>query len=337
MTPRTTHRRTFRRVHVLPSLLTLGNFSCGFISIVLCLNALFFATRAQLMEERAPDAPAAAAVSAAGETAAFATAPVDRERRIASAPGNRARAAFLFHWACVIIFFGMVFDVLDGATARAVRATSEFGKELDSLADVTTFGIAPAIIVNTISLAVMPATYEWWTQVIIFGGVFATCAVLRLARYNIQAGAADKNIFSGLPSPAAAGCIVSAVLLFEGSYPAVDAACAWLSGNAFLGREIAQVKARLLSFFLLVPGLLMVSTVPFSHLANRFLGGKKSFSILVAAMLLAALLWYETRLMLFLCFNGYLAFGLLAAGRNLVKGRPATVNYGGGRSPDAKE
>ena len=340
MNPRTSHRRTFRRIHVLPSLLTLGNFSCGFISIVLCLNALFFATRAQLMEERMPEAAKTVALPVP-PTASGVSVPLEKERRHAiamgSVSGNKARAGYLFHWACVIIFFGMMFDVLDGKVARAMGASTAFGTELDSLADVTSFGIAPAIIVNTISLAVMPATYAWWTQVIIFGVIFAICTVLRLARYNIQSGVADKNIFSGLPSPAAAGCVVSAVLFFEGDYQWLDAICSWFSGNTFIGLDVAQVKARLLSFFQLVPGLLMVTTIPFSHLANRYLSGKKSFSILVIAVLLIALIWYEPRLMLFLCFNGYLAIGLFAAARNKLRGKPATVNYGSGNEADAAE
>ncbi|MCC8109567.1 MAG: CDP-alcohol phosphatidyltransferase family protein [Planctomycetes bacterium] len=310
---RSSTRRTFRRVHILPSLLTVGNFSCGFISIVLCLNALFFSTRAQILEEQ----------PSAGDSAVVQAAPLDptlgaEERKarrntlaLETVPGARARAGFLFHWACIVIFFGMVFDMLDGKIARAMGASTPFGTELDSLADVTTFGIAPAIIVNTISLAAMPASYAWWSQVITFGLIFAICAVLRLARYNIESGTADKNIFSGLPSPAAAGCVVSAVLIAQGDYAWVDAAASWLVGLPFLGDETGQVKARLLAVFLLVPGLLMVSTVPFVHVSNRYLSGKKSFTILVLAVLLLVLVWHEPRFMLFVCFNGYMLAGLV--------------------------
>lgn len=303
------HKRLYRRVHVLPSLLTLGNFSCGFISIVLCLNALFFSTRAQLMEEGKIDAaPTEVAASATLDSKSL------REQyALSTVKGARARAEFLFFWACVIIFLGMVFDMLDGKVARAMGADSAFGRELDSLADVTTFGIAPAIIVNAMFMAAMPATYAWWTQVIIFGVVFATCAALRLARYNIQSGTADKNIFSGLPSPAAAGCVVTAVLLMNGDYDFVEMVSRWLVSVGFLGENVAQVKARLLSFFLLLPGLLMVTNVPFVHVANRYLSGKKSFALLVIAVLLAASIWQEPRLMLFFLFNGYLAWGLAAA------------------------
>lgn len=327
MTPRNSHRRLFRRVYILPSLITLGNFACGFISIVLCLNALFFSTRARLLEDPGPGQAKTAAIATLEEMdkaieLRFTEPKARRDARaLYSVAGARARAGFLFHWACVIIFFGMIFDVMDGKVARAMGASSAFGTELDSLADITTFGIAPAIIVNTISLTVMPPTYRWWTEVIIFGVIFAICGVLRLARYNIQSGTADKNTFSGLPIPAAAGCVVSAVLVSEGGYSFIDTTCGWLAGFTVIGADLVQVKARILSIFLLVPGLLMVSTIPFVHVANRYFTGKKSFAILVAAVLILAMVWYEPRLMLFLCFNGYMLFGLIMALRKRFGGR----------------
>lgn len=316
MNPRVS-KRLFRRIHVLPSLITLGNFTCGFLAIILCLNALYFSTRAQILEERAAAGADRAALSLpekADRADAEFGADGAKARRNAmglhSVAGARARAAFLLHWACIVIFLGMVCDMLDGKVARHMGADSEFGKELDSLADVMTFGVAPAVIVTTLSIAVLPATYAWWSQVIVFGVVFAVCAVLRLARYNIQSGT-DKNIFSGLPSPAAAGCVVSAVLFFEGDYGFVDAVAGWLAGIQFFGTETAHVKARLLCLFLLVPGLLMVSEIPYTHVANRYLTGKKSFATLVIAILLIALVWHEPRLMIFLAFNGYMAAGIV--------------------------
>ena len=318
MNPRTSHRRLFRRIYVLPSLLTLGNFFCGFIAIVLCMNALFFSTRAAMMEERTGADVFVLPSEVPSEIAAGfgqKSTEVRNQRALYTPQGGRARAGFLFHWACVVIFFGMIFDMLDGKVARAMGTSSAFGKELDSLADVTSFGVAPAIIVNTLSLASMPASYAWWSQVIIFGVIFAVCAVLRLARYNIQSGTADKNIFSGLPSPAAAGCVVSAVLFAESDYAFVETICSWLVNVPYLGVDVVQVKARLLSVFLLLPGLLMITTVPFTHIANRYLTGKKSFTILVIAVLLLALVWQEPRLMLFLMFNGYMVAGLVMAAR----------------------
>lgn len=324
-------RRSFRRVHVLPALLTLGNFACGFFSIVLCLNALYFSTRAQTVD----DAEQAGAESISVATAAALALADDKTRRDvlssrSTRQGAAGRASLMFHWACIIIFFGMIFDMLDGKVARHMGADSAFGRELDSLADITTFGVAPPVLVCALWISVMPVTSSWWGQVMIFGVVFAACAALRLARYNIQSGTADKNTFSGLPSPAAAGCVASAVLLAQGDFAAVSALCEWLSGLADWGLDAVQMKARLLSIFMLVPGLLMVATVPFAHLANRYLSGKKSFHILVAAILVLALLWHAPRLMLFAMFNGYMLVGLaMAARKKWLAHRKAAATDGG--------
>lgn len=314
-------RRLLRRVHVLPALLTLGNFSCGFFAIVLCLNALYFSTRAQTLDGSGPaDAETAGDGSISVATAAALALADDKTRRDVLSPrstrqGSAGRANLMFHWACIIIFFGMAFDMLDGKVARHIGAESAFGRELDSLADITTFGVAPPVLVSTLWISVMPITASWWGQVMIFGVVYAACAALRLARYNIQSGTADKNTFSGLPSPAAAGCVASAVLLAQGDFHAVSVFCDWLAGLFDWAPNGVQMKARLLSIFMLVPGLLMVATVPFAHLANRYLGGRKSFRILVAAILALALMWHAPRLMLFIMFNGYMVVGLLVAAR----------------------
>lgn len=299
-------RRGNRRVHVIPALLTLGNFACGFFAIVICLNALFFATRAQIAESQAP----AAEASATEEEDLVRT---DVLATRITPHGANARATKMFHWACIIVFAGMVFDMLDGRMARTMGVTSAFGRELDSLADVVTSGIAPPVIVTTLWISVMPLSSSWWGQVMIFGVVYAACAALRLARYNVQCDDADKNTFTGLPSPAAAGCVVTAVLLAQGDYHFIGAICEWLAELFGMGSAAAvQVRTRLLGLYMLAPGLMMVSNIPFPHVANRYLGGKRSYSVLVTLVLILGLIWHEPRLMLFLCFNGYLAIGALA-------------------------
>ncbi len=303
---------SYRRVNILPSLLTIGNFACGFFSIVFCLNALYFSVRAQNMEP--PETVEMAA------PADMAVTMVDAKGRrdgatLSSPSGSMTRSNYLLQWACVILFVGMAFDMLDGRVARLMGAASAFGRELDSLADITTFGIAPPIIVNTLWITVMPVTSSWWGQVIVFGFVYAACAMLRLARYNIQSGSADKNVFTGLPSPAAAGCVVTAVMVAYGDYPVIEAICRYLDVLIGPGMNAFQVKVNLLTLFLIVPGLLMVSNVPFVHVANRYLSGKKSFTLLVAAVILLAFLWQEPRLVMFFIFNGYMAWGLVSAAR----------------------
>ncbi len=243
---------------------------------------------------------------------------VDGGKLFPSAVDSNARAAAMLRWACVILFLGMLFDMLDGKVARHMGADSAFGKELDSLADIVTFGIAPPIVVVTQWISVMPASASWWGQVMIFGVVYAACAALRLARYNVQSGIGDKNLFSGMPSPAAAGCVITAVLLAEGGYGFVADACEYISAISGGFIPAVQVKSRILALFMLFIGALMVTTIPFVHLANRFLVGRKSFAILVAAIFLLALLWHEPRIISFLMFNGYMVVGIIVALKNFI-------------------
>lgn len=315
----TNNRKILRRIHVLPSLLTLGNFACGFFSIVFCLNALLFLTRAQGIESDVPATPVVAQQHAAENAPELASPFREAAPKEPTADDFHARAAYMLQWACMIVFLGMVFDMLDGKVARHMGADSAFGKELDSLSDVVTFGIAPPIIVTTQWIAVMPANASWWGQVMIFGVAFAACAALRLARYNVMSGVADKNLFTGLPSPAAAGCVVTAVLVAEGGYAFVANACIWIANvtGGFIPAD--QVKSRLLGLLMLFVGALMMTSIPFVHVANRYLTGRKSFTILVIVIFLFVLLWHEPRIISFLMFNGYMAAGLIIACVNVVR------------------
>ena len=124
-------------------------------------------------------------------------------------------------WACVVyairgdyataaplVAFAMVLDSLDGRIARFTGATSDFGVEFDSLADVISFGVAPAILVFSWGLASL-GRLGWAV-----GFLYITAAAMRLARFNIQQTGEDKRYFIGLPSPAAAGVIASTVFAY---------------------------------------------------------------------------------------------------------------------------
>lgn len=116
--------------------------------------------------------------------------------------------------ASLAIFVAMVMDMLDGRVARLMKATSQFGVEFDSLADVVSFCVAPAFLIYSLALATLgrPA----W-----FGAfLFVICGALRLARFNVYTGVTDRRFFVGLPTPAAAGVIVSTVLLVHRDEPA---------------------------------------------------------------------------------------------------------------------
>ena len=111
--------------------------------------------------------------------------------------------------AVLAIFVAMVMDLLDGRVARLMKATSQFGVEFDSLADVVSFCVAPGFLVYSFALSQLgrPA----W-----FGAfLFVICGALRLARFNVQTGTVDKRFFVGLSTPGAAGVIASTVMLLD--------------------------------------------------------------------------------------------------------------------------
>lgn len=107
-----------------------------------------------------------------------------------------------FYQAALFIVSAMISDGLDGRVARYLNASSEFGKELDSLCDLVSFGVAPAILAYAFLLKDLPGIAGY-----IIAAFFATCGALRLARFNVNTGVV-KGYFMGLPIPAA-GCVVS--------------------------------------------------------------------------------------------------------------------------------
>ncbi len=128
--------------------------------------------------------------------------------------GDRMLAIDFFETACLSILFAGIFDTFDGMVARQLGATSEFGKEYDSLADVVTFGAAPAVLV-----------YAWGLHTLdrLGGGLaflFLVAVSLRLARFNVQTGKTDYRYFAGLPSPA--GAMVLASLINYAPLPVTD-------------------------------------------------------------------------------------------------------------------
>jgi len=114
-----------------------------------------------------------------------------------------------FELAGGAIFVAMVFDALDGRVARATNTQTAFGAEYDSLSDMVSFGVAPALVVYQWALGDM-GKLGWLAAF-----VYTACAALRLARFNTQVGVADKRFFQGLPSPAAAALVAGMVWVGE--------------------------------------------------------------------------------------------------------------------------
>lgn len=199
--------------------------------------------------------------------------------------------------ACGLVFLAMVFDLLDGRLARMTRRTSDFGAQLDSLCDMISFGLVPAVLALHAIIAIFREPALGPQNVIIerlvwsFMAVYVACAALRLARFNVE-NLPDESAhmsFRGLPSPGAAAAIASLVLLY-----------AWLKHE---GVPLVQWQwialAAFVSFMTLFSGLLMVSRFRYPHLVNQFIRGKRPFAYLVklvfllGAALVAAVLMLE--------------------------------------------
>ena len=129
-------------------------------------------------------------------------------------------AVHFFEVACLSLFIAAVFDTFDGLVARALSATSEFGKEYDSLADVVTFGCAPAVLVYAWGLHVLGNLGAGIAFMFLVGGS------LRLARFNVMTGKTDYRYFVGLPIPA--GALTLASIIFYAPAPVTDERFAWV-------------------------------------------------------------------------------------------------------------
>jgi CDP-diacylglycerol--serine O-phosphatidyltransferase len=195
--------------------------------------------------------------------------------------------------AAIAIFVAMVMDLLDGRVARLMKATSQFGVEYDSLADVVSFGVAPAFIIYSFALAGLgrPA---WFAAFL-----FAICAALRLARFNVFTGVTDKRYFVGLSTPAASGVICSTVLFLEGRPP---------------GREVAVAIAA--GTYLVA--LLMVSTFKYWSFKEMSWVRQRPAQMLLAVVLGVMIVATKPELFLFIILVGYAVSGPV---RRLLVGR----------------
>ncbi len=182
--------------------------------------------------------------------------------------GNGELARWSFDAAARAILWGALFDSLDGRIARLTNSTSDFGREFDALADVITFGVAPAFLAFAWGVRPLEAVYgtdivqhlrqAGW--IITFG--FVICGAARLARFNIQSTSSDRRYFVGLPIPAAAGVIAATVHFFQ--YPAND----WRHGLGWL------VIIGLLAF-------LMVSRVRYYSFKTLDLRRPRSYLVII--------------------------------------------------------
>lgn len=176
--------------------------------------------------------------------------------------------------SAVYIYIAMVFDALDGRVARWANQTSEFGAQLDSLCDAVSFGVAPAFLMLqfTISSGYHPRV-QW-----IIGALYVVCALLRLARFNVETDEDDTHDgFSGLPSPAAAGAVASIpIALLAVKKYIVEIGEPVFSLSAARIDELSNMAAgKLLPLMTLAVACLMVSRIRYAHVFNQLFTGRK--------------------------------------------------------------
>ncbi len=217
------------------------------------------------------------------------------------------------HAAAFMIMLAMVFDVLDGLVARKAGITSRFGAYLDSLSDAVSFGVAPAFLVKVVVEASGRNAYGA-KMLTGLTAIFTICALFRLARYNVEHTPSEGRradgravaTFAGMPTPGAAGVLVSLVYLYADPKHLFD--------FGFL--------CYVLPVLCPILGYLMVSRVPHIHVGTRFLRGRRDVAYLfvVVVVVVAAILFTEE--VAAVAFTGYGLSGIVLAIRRRARGEP---------------
>jgi CDP-diacylglycerol--serine O-phosphatidyltransferase len=281
-------RAYIRSVYFLPSMATLGNAICGF---------------------------AAMYVAALPEGA-----------------GNDSLTLFFsrhqFRVAAYLIFAAGLCDLLDGRLARFARHTTDFGGQLDSLADAISFGCAPAFISLLVFKAEfisqhpgfpLPITRLIWA----IGALFMSCAAVRLARFNVSNEHGEQHHFSflGLPSPAAGMTIAAWILIEQELLHAGEKA----SHFARLFDALSTASIVVLPLIVLGVGLLMVSHIRYPHLFNRYLRGRRSPGRLILVLIGVLLLIVAHEYVVAIGTLTYVLWGAISAANRWWRSRPVVV------------
>ncbi len=268
---RAKHRR-IRAISIAPALLTLGNLLCGFA-------AIHFAARPEYI--------------------------IHNPVLAKWLPTNLALA-------CYLIFAAMICDALDGRLARMARTTSDFGGQLDSLADIVSFGVAPAFIAVRLIMKTLASNTQAMEPFVspaaetafgrfcwIAAGAYLACAALRLARFNVE-NVPDESAhlhFKGLPVPGAAGAMIAVVLLSDQVIPEITSP------------HTSKLLAKLIPWIAISLGLMMVSRLPYVHLVNKLLRGKKPFWSLIAVVFGVIIFMLKPKLVLAIALCSYALSG----------------------------
>jgi CDP-diacylglycerol--serine O-phosphatidyltransferase len=172
--------------------------------------------------------------------------------------------------ASIAIFFAMLLDGLDGRVARLTNTASKFGAEYDSLADMVSFGVAPALVVYSWGLSGL-GKFGWSVAFI-----YVACAALRLARFNTQIEVADKAWFTGLASPAAAAVIAGTV---------------WVCNDiGWSGADLPYQVSVVVAVLTAIIGILMIANVPYYSFKTIDMHGRVPFAAVIMVVLIFSLI-----------------------------------------------
>lgn len=255
------------RIYFLPNLMTAGNLFCGFVAVIMCIQA-----------------------------------------RSATNQGFPELAMQHYSYAVWLILGAVIFDALDGRLARLGGRESLFGKEFDSIADIVSFGMAPALMVFFLILSPTQG-YPFFRRIGWFiGFIYLLCAAVRLARFNVLTHPAVYSLtheghskdFVGLPVPAAAGTIASIVFVL----------------NAY---QIPNQWAIILPLLMLLIAYLMVSTIAYPSFKNIDWKTQIRFRSFILLLATALLIWQVREIGLALVFLSYITFGIVAHLRRIHK------------------
>jgi CDP-diacylglycerol--serine O-phosphatidyltransferase len=275
-------RQRLKYITILPSLVTIINGACGF-----------------------------AAISFASQAVSSATGQLSYHRLVVP----------YFAMAGYMVLLAMLADMLDGRLARMSQSTSSFGGQLDSLCDIISFGVAPAFLMLRIlehklaGLTELNAVFVSFLERFIWlaAAVYISCAAIRLARFNVE-NEEDESAhmsFVGLPTPAAAGVIVSLVIFHQEAVPDIltHPGRDWTVGLVnFLLDDLVIYALPALALGLAV---LMVSRIRYAHVINQYIRGKKPFAHLIRALLFFGLVIWSRQVAFVVIFCGFAASGFL--------------------------
>jgi len=235
-------------------------------------------------------------------------------------PVNDLARLFASNYAAAgyFIFLAMLFDMFDGFVARLTRSASDFGAELDSLADMVSFGIAPAFLslqlIGSLMVTTNPASPEgreflarlpgpfsddgWRRLFWVIAATYVSCTALRLARFNVinKHDINSHMSFRGMPSPGAAAVVAATVIFFESLRLPSEAHRIPFNISQEVHDWLITIFPYLLPVVLLIAALLMVSRFSYTHLINRFLRGRRKFRTLVVVLFLAMIIVWQPQL-----------------------------------------